>query len=1656
MPDIDSLSLNITASSNVAVTAINNIIKSLGNLNSALSNYSAESKYVSGLNNLIGGFNGLSSSINSIDINKIKTLSDALGTLATKGERLAKLNFVQSFGEMGNGMARLNSDAKKTANEIVEMFDIPRRNRGAFQDAFKELYHAKSDDAFTTAAAHIREMVREAQRSKSELSDTYKKIREYLSGSKLYLPQEVMSTWGDSAKSNRGIVGIGNTTTNIQEANLFLEDLASELNKVYGVSIDVEHGIMGMANSLVEFLSDEKYVQTVHADLSDLGQLFDNLRTKIIGSSDAFLMFQRSAESADDEFATIDENGKVVYVKEQVEQTTAAMNNLASSTQVVKEELNSQALTNPFEGLITGIESLNGLEIPADKFAGVTTLAKAFSDFGKGDAANAIEVIPQIGRAFADMARELDNAPAISDNLVRLAESLTHFTRTSTTATSASSNLAYSIGTVLFRSLKVIPVTLNGIYAALQKDIASLKNFANRVWGLVTALGRLIQTNTRTRLSFTSLAAVFGTLYANFFLLIRAARLLGKAIDYSSSMTEAQNVVSVTFGKQADALDDFAKTAIKDFGLARLSAVQFASRFQAMGKTMGITSEQIVKANDFIAEKVQGNSRAYKDLGDSVADMSINLTKLTADMASLYNQDYDSVADDMAAIYTGMTRPLRKYGLDLTQATLKEWAMSQGLDSNIEKMTQAQKTLLRYQYVMAHTAGAMGDFAKTADTWANSIRTVKQYLQELARVIGEGLINTFKPALIAFRNFLENFIGLAQSALNAVGKLLGWTKIDFGGASLVEDMEDYADAIDDATGAAKKLKGQLRGIDELNNLTTNQGGGGGGGVASALGLDGLDNWQELADSTEKYESVIDSWYDLGKAISAKFTEGMLSIDWGKIYLDFMKFGNHLAELLNGLIQPGSFRIAGETVANGLNAIGLAFNRFLAKFNFQNAGVSIANFINGLFKNWNPDTWIENIRFALGGIIDAIDGFFNGMEGEFNHIDGLDIESIHEKIKGFITGTVEAIKTELARIEWKNVFEVFSTIGTNIADLLNSVITPENFKTVGETLARVLNAVFISLKDFGAEFDFKELGASLAAGINGLFEKWRPQDWADVLNNFVNGFFDVLNGLFMGDGEGNKGLNVGQIGLKIAAFIGSLDPKVIQIALGAVMFKAITTLVPIIFSGLSVLFSAITPLLPTLFRTVLWPALSSFWTGTVVPSLSTLFTGGAIKTAVTTFFTSLGTSFVEGFKLLFTEIIPTAFTTFAKMIPGIISSILALIGGYFIGNGLGETIALLLGDYDMAQKYEDMSLLSLLGIDMDLWEESWMETFDEFFGNITDFWGREVPEFFANLFETVKFVWEESVEEFFDWLSLDKIILLGYDIVDGLTEGIIDESGKIDLKQLFENISNAIKKLFGIHSPATEMMPIGEFIVLGIIEGFNLVDFFGKMNEWFETNVLPWFTLETWLGIFENIQKALKEIWDATVGVWDQDLQSFFEQKVKPLFTMETWLGYLSGIKDAFERVWSDSLSFAKGFFNSMADFVEKFINGVIDGFGALIAAKNLLSDTPINFNIGKITIPRFANGGFPAVGSLFIAGEAGSEMVGSINGRTGVASHGEITGISDAIRSTSSAEIELLREQNVLLQGILEKEFGITNDSLFKSVRTSAREYTRRTGNPAW
>ncbi len=166
-------------------------------------------------------------------------------------------------------------------------------------------------------------------------------------------------------------------------------------------------------------------------------------------------------------------------------------------------------------------------------------------------------------------------------------------------------------------------------------------------------------------------------------------------------MEEVQNVVDVSFGEAAAEIDRFAKTCMDRFGLSELSAKKMASQFMAMGNSMGIANS---------------NSKI----------MSVQLTGLAADLASFYNVSVETAENALEGIYTGQTRALRQFGLVVDEATMQEYALSQGITKAVRTMTAAEQATLRYNYVLQQTVNAQNDFARTSGTWANQIRLLRQ------------------------------------------------------------------------------------------------------------------------------------------------------------------------------------------------------------------------------------------------------------------------------------------------------------------------------------------------------------------------------------------------------------------------------------------------------------------------------------------------------------------------------------------------------------------------------------------------------------------------------------------------------------------------------------------------------------------------------------------------------------------------------------------------------------------------------------------------------------------------------------------------------------------------------------------------------------------
>ena len=287
----------------------------------------------------------------------------------------------------------------------------------------------------------------------------------------------------------------------------------------------------------------------------------------------------------------------------------------------------------------------------------------------------------------------------------------------------------------------------------------------------------------------------------------------GKAsIDAASELEEIQNVVNVAFGDAADKIDKFAKNCINRFGLSEKAAKSLASTFMYMANGIGVST-------------------------DKAQTMAIQLTGLAGDLASFNDTSVEAAQTALEGIYTGNWRALKQYGIVLTEATLQEYAYSQGIRKKISAMSEAEKVTLRYNYVLSVTKQQQNDFVRTTNSWANQVRLLAQQFNILKVNIGGLLTKALLPVvkvlnvIIAYLNaairvIKKVFFGIDDTA-NAISGATSGT-VDLGNAA-----DDVASGFDDATKAAKKLDNLISGFDELNILqvpSDTSGSGSGSGI----------------------------------------------------------------------------------------------------------------------------------------------------------------------------------------------------------------------------------------------------------------------------------------------------------------------------------------------------------------------------------------------------------------------------------------------------------------------------------------------------------------------------------------------------------------------------------------------------------------------------------------------------------------------------------------------------------------------------------------------------------------------------------------------------------------------------------------------------------
>lgn len=720
--------------------------------------------------------------------------------------------------------------------------------------------------------------------------------------------------------------------------------------------------------------------------------------------------------------------------------------------------LDTARLVSSASALKSMATELSGFANISKQSAEITQLTASISKLGSKSAGYAADNIRNLGGALKEVMTTLSNTPRVSNNIIQMTNALANLSQQGSKVGSASRSLVTG-------------------FSNTSKSIKS------------------------TRSGFKGLASTIGKFYATYWLVMRAVGKLGSAVDLASQLTEVQNVVDTTFGDMASKVDDFTKTSIQDFGMAELTVKQISSRFQALGTSVGITSQQVANGTAVANKALMSQNNTLYKTTDSMADMSLNLTKLAGDMASFYDVDQADVAKSLQSIFTGTIAPLRRYGLDLTQATLSEWAMKNGLDANIKSMTQAEKVLLRYNYVMANTQAAQGDFAKTANTWANSVRVLKQEFQAWGSIIGSVVINALKPFVQALNKVMLKVISFTRTVADALGAIFGWTIEISGRGSTVDGMEDIAggvgdigDSADESNKKAQKLKKTLLSIDEIHALDDNSGSGSGSGSGGSGGGEaggGADSSLKKTDGLlEKYKSSIKDLYSLGKYIGDALASAMESIDWQKIYRKADNFGKGLADFLNGLISPRLFYDLGATIAGSLNTALHFLNSFGTTFDWTNFGLSIANGINGFFENFDfallaktINAWVQGIYTMLTTAIKNV-SWKDVLKGITDFLSNLDIKTVE-----IIVGTLLIKKIISLKLGSVALAFIGKSLSKAIAQAIASKIGFELVEGagIGTAIMQAFKTIFASLStNLGLLIEGLFSGLSLGDAITAAF------------------------------------------------------------------------------------------------------------------------------------------------------------------------------------------------------------------------------------------------------------------------------------------------------------------------------------------------------------------------------------------------------------------------------------------------------------------------------------------------------------------------------------------------------------------------------------------
>lgn len=788
-----------------------------------------------------------------------------------------------------------------------------------------------------------------------------------------------------------------------------------------------------------------------------------------------------------------------------IDKLATAISNLRTKGNVAKVCSSLDKLSASISALKSASTGLDGLSKITSFMNGLANVDLTQSAKGIRSVANALNKISSVnlgnmdfsglGSKMNSLKNGLSPISSISDSSIKSLRGVSSAINSIAKIPSITKKLDSKTLDDFAEVCKKVASAISPLASKLDKVGRSFSSLPSKIKSAVNSTTRFSSANQKASTSLSSLASQLETIKkraAQLVSLKAIATYLANAVTKFNDFYEATDLFNNAMGELSGQATELINKMESLLGIDPTEAMTNIATIQSLATSFGLASD-----------------KAYI--------LSKNLTQLAYDESSYWNKDTATTFTAIASAISGELEPIRRLGVDLSQARLQQELLALGFNKQVSSLSQADKAVLRYIAIMKQTSNVQGNLAQTISSPANMVRILKSEISQLAKAVGQLLYPAFKailPVLIAAVDLIKEFVVSLASMFGQKIEFTDFSKTqkDIGGVA--NAMDDTADA---TKSAAKAAKDYTMGFDELNIIDPSQNSGssgsGGGATGNLLGdvdLSQYDMFKDYAgsavDEIKAKLKSLDS-FQIGTQIGEQLNKlmGMIydaihSVDWASL-------GAVFADGINGLVDSVDWDLFGRLLADRFIIEFELLGGFLSRLDWTSVLNAFIDGFSGFFHELSD--WIATVDWTGVGkqLTDKLSDAFQNVE----------IEKLARVLFNFITDSINAVSDFLAGTDSYQ-------LGQDLVDFAIRAVTSVDWAGLAQAIGRFFGEAFIEALDFMgglvsriadyfekkvAEGPFDNVGLNIVYGIYyGIQDAiTNVASWIveNVFNPFINGF-----------------------------------------------------------------------------------------------------------------------------------------------------------------------------------------------------------------------------------------------------------------------------------------------------------------------------------------------------------------------------------------------------------------------------------------------------------------------------------------------------------------------------------------------------------------------